>query len=134
MTERKPGPLSAIQEAVLVDVDGKRHRAADLWASQPVLFLLIKRPGCVLCRAHARRIWSVKPTFDEMGVKLVCLVGSSLLIARSLVSHLRAFSKPCSGAGNRQSRPRPGLTPVSTWFVGMGWVIGRVVSIGKCRH
>ena len=46
MTERKPVPLSKIADAVLIDTEGQEHEAKDLWKSQPVILLLVQRPGC----------------------------------------------------------------------------------------
>ncbi|KAK9812327.1 hypothetical protein WJX73_002726 [Symbiochloris irregularis] len=31
-------------------------------------------PGCVLCRAEARRVNALRPALEKLGVKLVCLV------------------------------------------------------------
>lgn len=46
MSERRPAPLSHIVDAVLVDTQGQEHRAGDMWEHQPVVMLLVQRPGC----------------------------------------------------------------------------------------
>ena len=46
MTERPPPPLSAFRNAKLVNANGQQVQAKSLWAEQPVLFVLIRRPGC----------------------------------------------------------------------------------------
>lgn len=49
-----------------------------LVASDPVLLLAVRRPGCVLCRAQAQRLWKHKDEVEQLGFKLVCVVHQSL--------------------------------------------------------
>lgn len=60
--------------AMLRSKDGTEILASTLWQSQPVAFLVLRRPGCVLCRDEAQRLWALKPEFDRLGVALVCVV------------------------------------------------------------
>jgi hypothetical protein len=49
-------PLSAIAGAVLRTASGDEVRAATLWATTPVLFFALRRPGCILCRDTAKKV------------------------------------------------------------------------------
>lgn len=42
----KPAPLSSIADAVLLNAQGNEIAAKSLWKEHPVIFLLIRRPGC----------------------------------------------------------------------------------------
>ncbi len=48
--------------------------ASKLWESQPVAILVLRRPGCILCRDEAQRLWAIKPALDRLGIGLVCVV------------------------------------------------------------
>ncbi|KAG0621536.1 hypothetical protein M758_3G027500 [Ceratodon purpureus] len=49
-------------------------KASDLWAEKATLILVLRRPGCVMCRAEAHQLYTRKPIFDAMGIQLVvCL-------------------------------------------------------------
>ena len=63
MTERKPAPLSEIAEAPLVDTQGSEIAAKTLWSQQPVLILLIRRPGCGESAASSRN-WEPELGFE----------------------------------------------------------------------
>lgn len=101
MTRRNknlPGPHDAI---ALQNVDGQTIQAGELWKSQPVLIMCLRRLGCsmcscqlsgvvscrrwdavqvlpaiaaVLCRAQAKKLWADKAAFDKLGIRLVCVV------------------------------------------------------------
>ncbi|GIL77792.1 hypothetical protein Vretimale_6668 [Volvox reticuliferus] len=74
MANRALAPLPSIANAVLRTGDGKEVVASTLWQSQPLAVLILRRPGCVLCRDEAQRLWKLKPEFDKLGVGLVCTV------------------------------------------------------------
>ncbi|GLI63047.1 hypothetical protein VaNZ11_005909 [Volvox africanus] len=74
MASRALAPLSSIANAVLRTGDGAEVIARSLWQSQPLAILVLRRPGCVLCRDEAQRLWKLKPEFDRLGVGLVCVV------------------------------------------------------------
>ncbi|GIL49954.1 hypothetical protein Vafri_6245 [Volvox africanus] len=74
MASRALAPLSSIANAVLRTGDGTEVIASSLWKSQPLAILVLRRPGCVLCRDEAQRLWKLKPEFDKLGVGLVCVV------------------------------------------------------------
>ena len=90
-----PGPHDAI---ALQNVEGQTIHAGDLWQTQPVLILCLRRLGCsmfsartesrvrpmtpvteypaaaVLCRAEAKKLWADKAAFDNLGMRMVCVV------------------------------------------------------------
>jgi hypothetical protein len=55
-----PGtPLDAA--ITLTTPDGKPLAASSLWSDgRPVAIYLLRRPGCVLCRATAKKLWEVE--------------------------------------------------------------------------
>lgn len=46
------------------------HRQAD----GPVCVVVLRRPGCLLCREEAVKVWADREAFAAAGVRLVCLV------------------------------------------------------------
>jgi hypothetical protein len=48
-------------------------KGADLWRDQPCLIMVVRRPGCGLCRAQAKQLASLRPQLKELGVKLVAV-------------------------------------------------------------
>ncbi|GLC38296.1 hypothetical protein PLESTB_001751300 [Pleodorina starrii] len=66
--------ISSLANAVLKTADGAEIVASTLWQSQPLAVLILRRPGCVLCRDEAQRLWTLKPQFDQLGVGLVCVI------------------------------------------------------------
>ncbi|KAG2500213.1 hypothetical protein HYH03_001791 [Edaphochlamys debaryana] len=73
-TSRSLPALSAIAGAVLRSKDGTEVLAKTLWENGPVAVLVLRRPGCVLCRDEAQRLWERRAAFERLGVKLVCVV------------------------------------------------------------
>ncbi|KAK1416197.1 hypothetical protein QVD17_31986 [Tagetes erecta] len=49
-------------------------RASDLWREKPSLLLCIRRPGCIMCRAEAHKLYSKKPIFDALGINLFAVL------------------------------------------------------------
>ncbi|PNH08122.1 Redox-regulatory protein [Tetrabaena socialis] len=70
----KPPALSAIASAALRSSEGAELVASALWQNSTCAVLILRRPGCVLCRDEAQRLWALKPEFDKLGVSLVCVV------------------------------------------------------------
>ncbi|KXZ52229.1 hypothetical protein GPECTOR_10g860 [Gonium pectorale] len=66
--------LSLLSNAVLKSREGAEVLASNLWQSKPLAVLILRRPGCVLCRDEAQRLWALKPEFDKLGVELICVV------------------------------------------------------------
>ncbi len=75
-----PPPLASVQGAELEDLTGKQSsiKSDDLWKDQAVLVLVLRRPGCVLCRGEAKSLWGKKAQFEELGVRMVCLVHEAI--------------------------------------------------------
>ncbi|XP_020700188.1 uncharacterized protein LOC110112333 [Dendrobium catenatum] len=49
-------------------------KASDLWREKAAILLCIRRPGCIMCRAEAHRLYSRKPIFDALGIQLVAVL------------------------------------------------------------
>ncbi|KAJ8774513.1 hypothetical protein K2173_016959 [Erythroxylum novogranatense] len=49
-------------------------KASALWQDKPAVFLCIRRPGCIMCRAEAHQLYAKKPIFDRMGVQLYAVL------------------------------------------------------------
>ncbi|KAG0452040.1 hypothetical protein HPP92_026164 [Vanilla planifolia] len=49
-------------------------KASELWNEKPTVLLCIRRPGCIICRAEAHRLYSRKPVFDALGFQLVVVL------------------------------------------------------------
>lgn len=66
--------LSLISDATLKQKDGTEIKAKQLWERQPAFVYCIRRPGCVLCRDEAQKLWKEHQTLQEAGMKVVCVV------------------------------------------------------------
>jgi hypothetical protein len=53
-------------ETVLKDREGKEVLARDLTSSRPALVVVIRRPGCLICRDQAVAIWEARETLTEV--------------------------------------------------------------------
>ncbi|XP_020966942.1 uncharacterized protein LOC107629176 isoform X4 [Arachis ipaensis] len=49
-------------------------KASELWRHKPAVFLCLRRPGCIMCRAEAHKLFSQKPIFDALGVQLFAVL------------------------------------------------------------
>ncbi|GLU04866.1 hypothetical protein SLE2022_219950 [Rubroshorea leprosula] len=49
-------------------------KASELWRDKPAILLCIRRPGCIMCRAEAHRLYAKKPIFDALGVQLIAVL------------------------------------------------------------
>eukprot|EP00878_Enallax_costatus_P017368 GHUV01018241.1.p1 GENE.GHUV01018241.1~~GHUV01018241.1.p1 ORF type:complete len:174 (+),score=25.14 GHUV01018241.1:166-687(+) len=67
-------PLMMIADATLKTVDGRLIDAKTLWEKQPVFVYCIRRPGCVLCRDEAKKLWKQHDTLEAAGLRVVCVV------------------------------------------------------------
>ena len=69
-----PPPLSLIKDAPLLGFTTKRQlKAADLWRDQPCVFMVVRRPGCNLCRAQAKALADIRTQLTELGVGLAAV-------------------------------------------------------------
>jgi len=64
--------LTHVAEAQLKERSGKDVLAKELWATQPVLALILRRPGCVLCREESLKLWKKKEEYERLGIRMVC--------------------------------------------------------------
>ncbi|GJZ65032.1 putative U-box domain-containing protein 42 [Tanacetum coccineum] len=58
----------------LVKIKTHPMRVSNLWRDKPALLLCIRRPGCVMCRAEAHKLYSKKPIFDSLGINLFAVL------------------------------------------------------------
>jgi peroxiredoxin len=65
--------LSTFSDATLKNAAGSTLTASQIWAGQPTVLYLVRRPGCVLCREEAEDLWKNKGKLDALGVKLVAI-------------------------------------------------------------
>ncbi|KAK6931396.1 Peroxiredoxin-like 2A/B/C [Dillenia turbinata] len=49
-------------------------KASELWRDKPAVLLCIRRPGCIMCRAEAHRLYTKKPIFDAFGIQLFAVL------------------------------------------------------------
>ena len=78
-----PPSLAAVQGAVLKDLtakdgEGKTIKSDELWITQPVLLLVLRRPGCVLCRGESKSLWEKKAEFQKLNMRMVCLLHEAI--------------------------------------------------------
>eukprot|EP00667_Euglena_gracilis_P008981 EG_transcript_9103 len=73
-------PLSPAADLVLTPLRpvGPPVRVGELWADQPLLALVTRRPGCPLCREEAAKLNEKKAQLEELGVRLVAIVKENL--------------------------------------------------------
>lgn len=64
------GTLSAIK---LKTEGGDDFSASEIWKDGPAVIVVLRRPGCMLCREQALKVMDIKPKLDELGVKSVVL-------------------------------------------------------------
>lgn len=58
----------------LVENRAPPMKALELWKDKPAVFLCIRRPGCIMCRAEAHKLYAQKPIFDALGVQLFAVL------------------------------------------------------------
>ncbi|XP_057442457.1 uncharacterized protein LOC130734147 isoform X2 [Lotus japonicus] len=58
----------------LVKMKTPPMKASELWRDKPAVFLCLRRPGCIMCRAEAYKLYSRKPIFDALGVQLFAVL------------------------------------------------------------
>ena len=76
--------LQSIANAALKSAAGEEVRAATLWAQSPVLVFALRRPGCVLCRATAKKVGRRLATCNPLVFLRPPAAGASLLLTCSL--------------------------------------------------
>lgn len=70
-------------ETVLKDFRGNSVQASDLWSQNPALVIILRRPGCLLCRDQAIGIWNERERLAKLSgdgssgkkeTRLICIV------------------------------------------------------------
>ncbi|XP_052111972.1 uncharacterized protein LOC127739589 isoform X2 [Arachis duranensis] len=67
-------PYSAIENISVQKLTPEYKKASELWRHKPAVFLCLRRPGCIMCRAEAHKLFSQKPIFDALGVQLFAVL------------------------------------------------------------
>ncbi|XP_052186051.1 uncharacterized protein LOC127797300 [Diospyros lotus] len=71
---QKLTPEYKIGKERLVKTRTPPFKASELWLDKPALILCIRRPGCIMCRAEAHKLYAKKPIFDALGVRLFAIL------------------------------------------------------------
>lgn len=71
---QKLAPEHKIAMERLVKIRTPPMKASELWQDKPAIFLCMRRPGCIMCRAEAYQLYSKKPIFDALGVQLFAVL------------------------------------------------------------
>ncbi|KAL8027102.1 hypothetical protein ABFX02_14G073800 [Erythranthe guttata] len=58
----------------LIKTKSPPMKVSELWRDKPAIFVCIRRPGCIMCRAEAHQLYSKKPVFDALGVQLFAVL------------------------------------------------------------
>ncbi|KAG4402086.1 hypothetical protein AAZX31_02G117500 [Glycine max] len=58
----------------LVKTKAPPLKVSELWRDKPAVFLCLRRPGCIMCRAEAHQLYSRKAIFDALGVQLFAVL------------------------------------------------------------
>ncbi|KAI8100655.1 hypothetical protein M9434_005046 [Picochlorum sp. BPE23] len=68
-------------KTTLKDGEGKEISAASLWTDSPALVVVLRRPGCLLCRDQAIALWKSRETIanyaqgtDKQPTRMVCVL------------------------------------------------------------
>eukprot|EP00892_Ulva_mutabilis_P000958 jgi/Ulvmu1/10863/UM007_0037.1 len=86
-------PISTIEGVSLTDTsNGNIISSNSLWRDRGCVILAFRRPGCVLCRDEAVKIWRLKDTLDGMGLSVVGVVHECNM--REIVSFRKYWPGP----------------------------------------
>ncbi|CAG8582360.1 1161_t:CDS:2 [Funneliformis mosseae] len=73
-------PIEVLRDITLTELkDNTTFKAGIIWKSTPALILVVRRPGCQLCREESMRISSLRELISEkMGLNMVAIVHENL--------------------------------------------------------
>ncbi|CAN1187409.1 Peroxiredoxin-like 2A [Linum perenne] len=74
ITVQKLTPEYKIGMARLLKTKAPPMKVSELWRDKPAIFLCVRRPGCIMCRAEAHQLYAKKPIFDTMGIQLFAVL------------------------------------------------------------
>ncbi|CAN1779915.1 Peroxiredoxin-like 2A [Linum perenne] len=74
ITVQKLTPEYKIGMARLLKTKAPPMKVSELWRDKPAIFLCVRRPGCIMCRAEAHQLYAKKPIFDSMGIQLFAVL------------------------------------------------------------
>ncbi|CAG8449232.1 2690_t:CDS:2 [Diversispora eburnea] len=75
-----PTPLESLNKIKLKDLKtNSTFEANKLWQEEPVLLLIVRRPGCQLCRQQSVKLASYRDLITtKLGVKMISIVRENL--------------------------------------------------------
>ncbi|KAI8923445.1 hypothetical protein BC831DRAFT_34525 [Entophlyctis helioformis] len=75
-----PATTASFSDITLTNLDtGAKFPATELYAAgKPILLLVVRRPGCVLCRHEAGELLAFRETIERCGIQLVAVVKEAL--------------------------------------------------------
>lgn len=76
MAEFGPDPalLPIIKDAPLIGYTSRQQlTGSELWREKPCVIMVVRRPGCNLCRAQAKQLADIRSQLNEMGVGLAAV-------------------------------------------------------------
>ncbi|KAM8858707.1 peroxiredoxin-like 2A [Spinachia spinachia] len=80
--QSEPGwaKLEELEETELKTTGGvhERHTAKTLWDKTGAVVMVVRRPGCILCREEAAELSSLKSQLQDLGVPLFAVVKENL--------------------------------------------------------
>lgn len=64
-------PIASLSSIQLTNYQSKvKQPASDLWKSQTSVIMVVRRPGCSLCRSQAKELADLRPDLSKLNVKL----------------------------------------------------------------
>lgn len=78
MTRKLPGPLDYADYVLHSAADSTLTiKFGELWATQPVAVIFLRRLGCRICRVYAQEVEDMRLSIENMGGIVVCLTFES---------------------------------------------------------
>ncbi|CAG8643328.1 2876_t:CDS:2, partial [Racocetra fulgida] len=118
-------PIKDLENIILTDLkDNSTFKASSLWQDSPALVLVVRRPGCQLCREESIKIASYRDLIsDKMGVKMVAIVHENL------DNEVEEFNKGYWNGLLYYDKEKSFFTHIGGNFKGDGSVLGGVYII-----
>ncbi|CAI2172370.1 20072_t:CDS:2 [Funneliformis geosporum] len=78
--DTKITPIDTLRNITLTELkDNSNFKAGKIWENAPALILVVRRPGCQLCREESVRISSLRELISgKMGLNMVAIVHENL--------------------------------------------------------
>jgi prostamide/prostaglandin F2alpha synthase len=68
-------PFLQFSNTLVVNTRDRTDKQAlkDLWADKPVVFLFLRRLGCMICRSYAAQMEKLRPLIEKKGGRVICM-------------------------------------------------------------